>query len=189
MDSNVTAAIISGICSIASALGAVFLKEYLGRRRCISPTSTTQAREPVQPTHPEVPRPESVAASTRKTWKRPASIVFGSWIFGMVTRAMRPYMLSNGVHYEFLISLVVLIIVVLTIAFYHRKKGALLGFQLENVALWAGFASGWSLVHGGVWGDLLAVTIPWWMGCAIVGGFIVVFRRRGSAQPGAAADG
>lgn len=116
---------------------------------------------------------------------RPVGIVVGSVLFGMATRAARPLMHIGLTHYESLIAVIVLAGVVLALAIFHRRKGYQLAFQLENLALWSGWTSGWSLIHGGVWSDLLSISIPFWLGCAVLGGVVVSLgRTRGAdAQP------
>src|SRR5262245_62051894 len=166
MDSNVLVALISGVFSVISALGAVFLKDFLDTRRLrlAKPHGRTPARElPAA----EVQQPQApvvlAAVSRSRSWTRPVAIVAASFVLGMATRAVRHR--GPGFHYESL-ALVLLILMTLVLSFYHRRSGFQLSYQLEVVALWTGWASGWSLINGGVWSDLLAETIPWWLGCA-----------------------
>jgi hypothetical protein len=136
------------------------------------------------PTEPaEVLQTESPPPIERKghIFWRPLLIIIGSFIFGLVTRALRP-IFSGGTHWESLIALIVLILLASAIAVFHRRNGYQLGFQLENFAVWTGWASGWSLIHGSFWGDLLSVAIAWWFGCAFVGGLLVSIRRNRNAQ-------
>lgn len=179
MDTSVVVALISGMFSVVSALGAVFLKDFLDTRRLQmlevpQPQSSPDERPPPQerPARPTVGR----------SWTRPAAIVVGSFVFGMATRALRP-LFPGPAHWESLVALALLILAALTLSIYHRKGAFQLPYQLEILALWSGWASGWSLIHGGVWGDLLAVTIPWWLGCAVVGGLIVSVRNPARGSP------
>jgi hypothetical protein len=188
MDSNIVAALISGISSIVSALGALYLKEYLDSRKA-SATKPLQKATPVtkDSAPAEEPSIKAPIPSVRfaVSIRRPIIIVVGSFLFGVITRTLRSHFTGN-IQYESLIAFVVLIGLAVAFAVFHRRKGFQSAFQLENFALWTGFASGWSLVHGGVWGDLLA---PWWLGCSVVGGLVVRFRRTSDAQQHAAADG
>jgi len=183
VDSNVLVALISGMFSVASALGAVFLKDYLDTRRLrlanSRPEQPQPSPAPEQTSHPTAP---SERATGGRSWTRPVIIVAGSFLFGMATRAARP-LFTGPTHYESLAALVLLILLSLGLSIYHRRWGFQLPYQLEIVALWAGWASGWSLIHGGVWGDLLAVTLPWWLGCALIGGLVVSVRRPAQVAP------
>ena len=182
MDSNVLVALISGMFSVASALGAVFLKDYLDTRRLRLVDAQLEKPQPKpspEQSHPSAPLDRVTGG---KAWTRPVVIVVGSFLFGMATRAARP-LFTGTTHYESLAALVLLILLSLGLSIYHRRRGFQLLYQLEIVALWAGWASGWSLIHGGVWGDLLAVTIPWWFGCALIGGLVVSVRRPADVAP------
>lgn len=175
MSESTLVALISGIFSLLSALGAVFLKDYLDGRRLRTPAIAPPKPGPGTIATDELlppPRPPGL-----RFLRRPVEIVVASFALGVVTRALRPMLEVDGIHYESLGAWALLVIGVVGLAVHHRKNGWQLPYQLENLALWTGYASGWSLVHGGVWGDLLGVTIPWWMGCAIVGGLIVSIRR------------
>jgi hypothetical protein len=177
MDSNVLVTLISGMFSVASALGAVFLKDYLDTRRP-RPLDDSQ-EEPQSKAVPEKIQPAQVRvehSAAGKSWVLPVTIVIGSFLFGMATRALRP-LITGGIHYETLAGFILLIITSLALSLYHRRRGLQFLYQLEIFALWAGFASGWSLIHGGVWEDLLVVTVPWWLGCTLFGGLIVSFRN------------
>ncbi|MDK9707435.1 MAG: hypothetical protein OEL83_10330 [Desulforhopalus sp.] len=178
MDSNVASALISGICSIISAFGAVYLKEYMDARKTLS-TEVKPTQAPIEVLQAEV-SPSSFKRNSRTFW-RPLFIIIGSFVFGLVTRSLRP-IFNSGTHWESLIALIVLILFALAISIFHRRHGYQIGFQLENFAMWTGWASGWSLFHGSIWGDVLVVTIAWWFGCALVGGLLVSIRRNRGAQ-------
>lgn len=182
MDSSVLVAVISGMFSVASSLGAVFLKDYLERRRH-RPEDAAREEPPSAGGAPERepslgPPPGPVPAT--RSWTRPVAIVVGSMVFGMATRAARP-MFTGPTHYETLTALALLILVSAGLAIHHRRRGFQLTYQLEVLALWAGWTSGWSLIHGGLWSDLLAVAIPAWLGCAVLGGWIASVRRSQTA--------
>lgn len=171
-------AMISGMFSVASSLGAVFLKDYLERRRIRpedaareEPPSAGGAPEPEPPVG-SPPRP----APAGRAWTRPIVIVLGSVVFGMATRAARP-LFTGPTHYETLAAFALLVLTSAGLAIHHRRRGFQLTYQLEVLALWTGWASGWSFVHGGLWSDLLAVTVPGWLGCAVVGGLIASVAR------------
>jgi hypothetical protein len=56
-----------------------------------------------------------------------------------------------------------------------------LSYQLEVFSLWAAFLAGWSLIHRSVWSDAVFSFGMGWLACAVVGGVVVAFRRRGAA--------
>lgn len=184
MDSNVASALISGVCSIVSAFGAVYLKKYLDTKNI---RVTAQAYKPETHSEPErhtkqVQRPAS--PSTGKSihiYWRPIFIIIGSFLFGLLTRALRS-LFTGTTHWESLIALIVLLVLALIFAIFHRRRGYQVGFQLENLAMWTGWASGWSLVHGNIWSDFLGVVIGWWLVCALVGGVVVSVGRSRGAQ-------
>ncbi len=188
MDSNVATALVSGIFSIVSAFGAVYLKEYLDYRKA-------SAHKPLQRTAPvpdvplsaEMPLIKAPVPTARVaiSIRRPIVIVVGSFLLGVVTRTSRDFMRFGSTHLEVLMALVVLIGLAIAFAMFHRRRSSQPAFQLENLALWSAYSSGWSLIHGGIWSDFVVVHIPWWLGCCVVGGLVVSFRRTRDSQPGA----
>lgn len=179
MDSNVISAVISGVCSITSAFGAIYLKVYLDNRKTRTNGNSAIAEpngEIVTPANTRPAEPQTTVKSSQPDFRRPVSIVIGSFVFGVITRSLRP-LFSGPTHWESLIALIVLIGLTLMLALFHRRKGFQLGFQLENFAFWAGWVSGWCIVHGHVWSDVLGVTLIWWLVCAVVGGLVVSVRK------------
>lgn len=177
MSDSVVPAVISGICSIVSALGAVFLKDYLETRRSRTTSSTTQSGAEAGGTSRRALSTSPFSLRDWALWKRPASIVAGSFVIGLVTRALRPLFEIGSIHYESVGALAILVALALWLVVYHRRKRSQTLYQLENCALWTGFASGWSAAHGEVWGHFLEVLVPWWVGSAIVGAIVVTTRR------------
>jgi hypothetical protein len=177
VDSNVLVALISGLFSVSSALGSIFLKDYVDRRRVQTLEVPHQKAEPRS--HAEVARTPSALPASRtagRSWGRPAAIVVGSFVLGMATRALRP-LFTAGIHWESLGALVLLVSTAVVLSVSHRKRGFQFAYQFEILALWTGWASGWSLLHGRLWSDLFAVTVAWWLVCAVVGGLIVSVRN------------
>lgn len=167
MDTEVLTTLISGICSIVSAFGSIYLRVVLKRRgqHQSQPPKTIEQE-------PEADKPSHLSSS----YTRPLLIVAGAWVLGNISRALRPVMYADGIHYEALLALLILVVVSCWLAFYHgrsRVPKRQLSYQLEVFALWAGYASGWSMIHGAVWSDLVAVSFAWWLGCAVVGGIVV----------------
>ena len=170
MDTQVLTSVITGMFSLCSALGSVLLNVHLDRQKekptALQPSTSTEQNQRA-----------SATDSTREVmWMRPLLIVCASWVLGNISRALRTPLGVGGVHYEAIVSLVLLIASALALVVYHRSHSPGCGqgfYQLEVLALWAGFASGWSMVHGHAWDDLVVVSVAWWLGCAIVGGIIL----------------
>lgn len=152
--------------ALVAALVNGFLNDYLRRREERAGVAISTLTEQ-----------KLYASTTRSTreviWMRPLLIVCASWVLGNVSRALRPSLDLGGIHYEALVALFLLIATSLALVIYHRSHSPVRGqgfYQLEVFALWAGHVSGWSMVHGSAWGDLIVVNIAWWLGCAVVGG-------------------
>ena len=175
MSESVVQALIAGVFSILSALASTWLQEHLRNRRVESAPSETSPA----PTGPAL-------EATPTSWRRPATIVVASCLLGLLTRSLRSVLDVGGLHVEVVLALAVMLTAVVLLARFHGRRGWQLGFELENLALWAGFASGWSLLHGGVWSDLLGLVGPFWLGSALVGGLLVAVEARERAARSAA---
>lgn len=192
MDAQILSTIISGIFSVGAAVGSVLLKDYLDRRRVQHAPSPAIAERPSEPATPsKTPSPSATARSATKPTQHtvstlliPISIVIGGALLGIAARLFRPYAGVDGVHYESLTAWAILIAICITLVVHNRKSHGLPGhllYQLENLALWSGFTCGWSLVHGYFWGDLVTLSIAWWLGCSLLGSIILAVlqtRRR-----------
>jgi hypothetical protein len=193
MDAQVISTIISGVFSIVSAFGAIILKDFLDRREAQDSPAVAPAENPYKsPTEiPATPgKPLRSESRPKPSYRSPwvvvipvVTVVVGATV-GVVSRLLRPYAHVRGAHYETLGALAVLTVSCLVLVVCNRKGQGLLGhvlYQLENFALWTGFACGWSLVHGYFWGDLIGVSIAWWFCCSVFGSVVlalVQWRRR-----------
>ncbi|PAY21349.1 hypothetical protein CKO51_01860 [Rhodopirellula sp. SM50] len=191
MDAQVISTVISGVFAIAAALGSIVLKHHLDRRKVrdsIPPAAPViNPYEP--PTVPETlidlrsadPRAKPSYLS-RKVLLIPIATVVVGTVLGIVSRLLRPYANVGGTHYEALAALVILLVGCLVLINVNRLGRGFLGhllYQLENLAMWSGFACGWSLVHGYFWGDLIGLSIAWWFGCSVFGSVVLaVFQSR-----------
>lgn len=124
----------------------------------------------------------------------PIGVGYGAIGLGLVARALRPLMNAGGVHVEAVIALVLVVGTLLAIALEGSDRSSQLRFHLSNVLAWCGLTLGWSVMHGGLWQDVVMVFAGWMVGSGIVGSLIVhlMDRRRGRrATPGsgAAPDG
>jgi len=59
-----------------------------------------------------------------------------------------------------------------------RPKLAHLLFQLENFSLSVGFAFGWTIIHQGIWGDFIFVTLAQLVCTALVGSLLLLGFQR-----------
>lgn len=163
---------ITGVFSLLSALGSVWLQDRLERRRPAPPREPAAAPQPSR----EKAGPPPAAASGW-SWRRPFLVFLGAFVFGVATRALRP-VFGHGIHWESLIAILTLAAVSLWLAIDHRRgRSRFWPYQLEALALWLAWASGWSAVHGSAWSDLIVVGFLWWLGCAVVGGLVAAVGR------------
>ena len=103
--------IISGVFSLAAALGSVWLKDYLERRRTEAADVSVDVTRPAKPERP---------ATGRWSWYRPLVVFLGGFFVGVLSRWIRP-MITGPVHYEALGALAVLVVVSLWLALDHRR--------------------------------------------------------------------
>ncbi|RKJ99655.1 hypothetical protein CE154_008030 [Alicycliphilus denitrificans] len=109
---------------------------------------------------------------------RAAAIIATGGLLGAVSRGVRNW-IPGPVHYEAIASLALLALVSLVLALARQARH--LSYQLEVFSLWAAFLAGWSLIHRSVWSDAVFSFGMGWLACAVVGGVVVAFRRRGAA--------
>lgn len=167
METAIITSLIAGGFSLATALGSVWLKHHLESRRSVG--EITSGSGAPRTDRPSSPRGMSVT--------RPLAVLLSGLVIGAVSRALRPHLVGQ-VHYEVIVAFGLLAALVFSLVLSHRQSDdGQWPFQLEVFALWAAFVSGWSLMHGGVWTDLIAVCVPWWLGCAVIGGALLKWLR------------
>jgi hypothetical protein len=181
MDAQIISTIISGVFSTAAALGSIVLKLYIDRRK--AGESMPPAAPVINPYEPPTPletriTPRPAATLTEPTFLSrqvlliPITTVVVGTVLGIVARLLRPYANVGGTHYETLAALIILLVGCLILINFNRLSDGFPGhllFQLENLAMWSGFACGWSLIHGHFWGDLIVVSIAGWFCCSVFG--------------------
>ena len=185
MDAQIISTILSGVFAIAAVLGSIVLKVYLDRRQ--GQESVSPAAPVINPYEP-TPVPEALCERrpaesltkptylSRQTLLIPIATVVVGTALGIVARLLRPYANVGGTHYETLTALIILLVGCLVLIVVNRRGHGFLGhllYQLENSAMWSGFACGWSLIHGYFWGDLIGVSIAWWFACSVVGSVVL----------------
>ncbi len=171
METALLTAAISGLFSLATALASVWLKHYLEQHHTV-PAAGAQPAAAEQRTR--------VQGARGLSFSRPLVILVSGFVIGVLSRALRSA-IRGPVHYEALLSILLLAAICLALALDHRRaRRGFWPYQLEVFALWAAFTSGWSVVHGHVWSDLLSMTIMLWLACAVVGGIVVSLTRRGA---------
>ena len=102
-------------------------------------------------------------------------------LLGTAARLARPWCDTHGLHWEALGSLVVLCGASAAAVLRHRRhptRRALPSLLVEAVGLWGGFTTGWSLVEGRIWEDLVGVMAAWGAGSAIVAGLMLLAVHR-----------
>ena len=61
---------------------------------------------------------------------------------------------------------------------HRRMRSSFWPYELELLALWLAWASGWSVTHGSAWSDIIVASLLWWLGCAVIGGIVVSIHTR-----------
>ena len=186
MNTQILLTFLSGILAVTAAVATIVLRRRLKRSDSAAPgLSADPALNPYAP--PSTPK--SIAASDSaasdadvmlplasnslgNTLLTPIVTVVVGTSVGIVSRLLRPYANVDGTHYEALAALLILMIGCLILISLNRRiegthRHAL--YQLENFAMWSGFACGWSLMNGAFWGDMIAVSFAWCVGCAVFG--------------------
>ena len=165
MDKSILTTVITGIFSLAAALGSVWLKDLLERRRLAFGS---------RPGGAEVPATPPTAQPRSRGRLRPLFVFLGGFALGIINRALEPFF--GSIHW--VVNWVFVIIiggVAFRMALSHRRSGASFWpYELEVSAIWTAWAAGWSLVHGGVWDATVRAALFFWLICAVVGGAIVL---------------
>ena len=176
METAVITSLISGAFSLATALGAVWLKHYLETR----PQPSAPARAPEAAA--QTPRPQSARKhSLASLLIRACVVIVVGFALGAISRVARDWF-TGPIHYEAVASLFVLVLISLVLALRRPSLGARTWlYQLEVLSLWAAYLSAWSLVNRAVWSDAVVTFSAWWLGCAVLGGVLVAIRARHAA--------
>jgi hypothetical protein len=144
-------AVVSAVLSGVFSLLAVWLKHWLEHRR---PNA----------------QPGGVG--------RALAVVAVGFCIGVASRVARSG-IPGPMHYETLLSIALLGGICLVLAWTDGRAGrGVLPYQLEAFALWAAFDAGWSLIHGGLWSDLIITSAGFWIACAIAGGIVAAVAGR-----------
>ena len=108
------------------------------------------------------------------------SVAVCAFAIGIAARLARPHF-SGPVHYESLVALACLVILCLgALACFWRfpRAVAVRSLQIALLVLWAAFTAGWSLIHGSLWGDLLAVNAICWLASSVIGSLALLTLRK-----------
>jgi hypothetical protein len=168
METAIVTSLISGIFALATSLGSVWLKHHLEQ----------SGPPPVAPPVPQqrVPGRQSLSAL------RPVFVLVISFAAGAVYSKFKSTGSQETMALMGLYTFIVLAFAGLVLT-HRRSSSGIWPYQLDCLALWAAFASGFSLVHGRIWSDLIVGTVMFWSGFALVGGLIVWFTRPTAAKP------
>jgi hypothetical protein len=176
---DVVVSLITGVFSLLTAIASIYLKDHLERCRTADkkPAATELKKESPKTTVAVAP----TVSVSRVNWWRPVALTCGCWVIGNIGRALSDMLSFNGLHVEALASLILLTLIAVALVIYHSRTVngfAFLTYQLEAFAIWAGYSSGWSMVHGSAWENMIRVNLAGWLACAVVGGFVFVVLRR-----------
>ena len=171
-----------GLCGMAVAVFALWAL-LVRKRTGIEPNPPVfDHLNPYQPTSDLMMLPASVENGNQVNNPRnvivlPLACALGGVALGVVSRKCRD-LISGSVHYETLVSLVVLCVSSLLIVFVNRKampKSAHLLFQLENSFLWLGHALCWLVVNQSLWDDFVFFAVAMTMVTALIGSALLSF--------------
>lgn len=187
METAVVTTLITGSFAMTTALGSVWLKHYLEQSRTPPSPGPAAATDPAVLAAPgAAPAPATAAAPQAAPSRRAFAILRPILVlviaFG-VGAAFRQFK-TTGTETLALVGLYSFIaLAFLGLVLNHRRSPrGIWPYQLDCLALWAAFASGYSLVHGRIWSDLIASTVAFWLGFAVLGGLIVWFSRPRAAK-------
>ncbi|PQO46983.1 hypothetical protein [Blastopirellula marina] len=169
------------VITIAMAVCIKLWKDRFDQQRSVEIPTQEMSGNPFQSpavleTREDLPSQPSRTRLHLEDWILLLGLLIGSFLFGMATRAIRPYAEWQQIHLEALASLLVIGGTWLAIVIYHRRDFGPLGhvlFQLENFAIWAGFIGGSTLVAGRFWGDLVLAMGVWGVGAAVLGSLLL----------------
>lgn len=171
MEPAIITAVISGMFSLAVALGSIWFEHWLKKPRIanegiLAETSVSSENE--------------LQSARGANIIRPITILVVSLLLGIFSEILHGTMLQVGQRiYEWgFLAFVAAGVLCLILIFVHRKSPAGFWFyQFEIIILWAAFLSGFSIVHGGIWMDAVSAILMVWFVSAVIGG-IVVFAAR-----------
>jgi hypothetical protein len=122
-----------------------------------------------------------------KNWAQWAfSMVVGA-ATGALTRSLATSRVFGDPNPETTTGIVALGLFCSAMAMLTRGEGAQRRFQMINMATWTSFLSGWSLVHGGFFGDVISLSMAGLVLSASMGGLAIATRERARRQSGVVA--
>ena len=158
MEPQILSTIISGIFSLVTGLASIWLSNRMERR--------SRRKYGL----PEIKRAHSNAR------------VFLIFIFGLMLGATTMLSRHYGHQMMDIVELVtswLLILIALFLAFNHRKiTRGFWPYQLEIISLGFAYGAGYSLVKGYIWDDLVFFLVVWWLGAALIGGIITIWKKK-----------
>jgi hypothetical protein len=164
METAIVTSLISGIFALATALASVWLKHHLEHR---SPPKASPAEA--------APRQAAVRGESFSLF-RSAFVLVTAFVVGALFSKYKTTGAQETMALVGLYSFIGLAFIGLVLT-HRRSLRGFWPYQLDCLALWAAFASGYSLVRGNIWSDLIFSTTMFWIAFAIVGGLIVWFTR------------
>ena len=108
-------------------------------------------------------------ALERQSWKRPVFVIFAAFFDGA---------LGHADFHLLVYPMAVLGVLNLQSLIYSLFRGNFWIFQLEVVAIWAAWTSGWITEHGGVDERMIdAGLVVSWGICAAAGGLVILAKK------------
>ncbi|MGA1793389.1 MAG: hypothetical protein ACMUHM_05515 [Thermoplasmatota archaeon] len=107
----------------------------------------------------------------------PTFLFLGFFAVGFVTLRMRYEYFDGPVHYETLISDILMIAVLVLLLVWNVMKGYHTSFQLEILLVISSYTSGWGIADNYLWSDLTVAMCGFWIVAAVAGALLFMLGR------------
>jgi hypothetical protein len=157
---------------MTTALGSVLLKHYLERPRANADTRPKEGSPPIEPTIPRSSLAGCATSFVRTVLVLVVSFSFGAW-YNFYKQPI-----GNQEQVAFALFCVFVVISFVALVLFHRRsRRGFWPYQLDAFALWAAFASGFSVFFGRLFDEVFIMTGFIWLGVAVAGGIIILITR------------
>ncbi|MFK7797763.1 MAG: hypothetical protein AB8E82_09925 [Aureispira sp.] len=109
------------------------------------------------------------------------AIFVATALLGMLSAYFRPYFNINGVHWEAIVSIVVLVtlnVVGLMLISTDKRKHYARFYSILTLLLWMGYVIGWSIVDGDFMEDLIGVCAMTAIVAILIGMLVFAYQKR-----------
>ncbi|MGA1872880.1 MAG: hypothetical protein ACMUHY_04350 [Thermoplasmatota archaeon] len=107
----------------------------------------------------------------------PVLLLASFLIIGFVTRELRYELFDGPVHYETLVSGLIMIATLILLLVWNVVRGYFTSFQLEAFIVISSFISGWGISEDALWDDLAVSICGFWIVVAVAGSLIFMIGR------------